>query len=270
MKKQRGFTLIELLVVIAIIAILAAILFPVFAQARDKARQITCISNVKQVALGVLMYVQDFDESFPIWDGGIAGSPDWPERVQPYIRNRQMTGCPNASADWRTYRGPAAWNGYGINENFNPDQARFRAGDSRYAPLNLAAIVAPADVGMLGDCRVNRLGAVFNMRWRVAFANTPSNNAANPNACPQGSPNANAPNTIPCWRKRHSTGQNIAYADGHAKHVVSRNIMYRLVLNPWHTEAKADDFPGNPCFFANLADCSWTDPLWDTSAWPWD
>src|SRR5205085_2690152 len=65
MKGRNGFTLIELLVVIAIIAILAAILFPVFAQAREKARGITCVSNEKQLALGVLMYIQDYDETFP-------------------------------------------------------------------------------------------------------------------------------------------------------------------------------------------------------------
>src|SRR5580658_1927210 len=65
MKHRTGFTLIELLVVIAIIAILAAILFPVFAQAREKARQTTCTSNVKQIGLAWLMYVQDYDESFP-------------------------------------------------------------------------------------------------------------------------------------------------------------------------------------------------------------
>src|SRR5438128_2166045 len=63
--KRAGFTLIELLVVIAIIAILAAILFPVFAQAREKARQATCLSNFKQIGLGVMMYVQDWDETYP-------------------------------------------------------------------------------------------------------------------------------------------------------------------------------------------------------------
>ena len=65
MSRKRGFTLIELLVVIAIIAILAAILFPVFARAREKARQSSCLSNVKQIGLGMMMYVQDYDERFP-------------------------------------------------------------------------------------------------------------------------------------------------------------------------------------------------------------
>src|SRR5436305_5829833 len=65
-KQNRAFTLIELLVVIAIIAILAAILFPVFAQAREKARSISCLSNTKQLGLAVMMYVQDYDETFPL------------------------------------------------------------------------------------------------------------------------------------------------------------------------------------------------------------
>src|SRR5712691_13462423 len=69
MKRNRGFTLIELLVVIAIIAILAAILFPVFAQARDKARASTCLSNIKQLSLGVLMYAQDYDEQLLFYPG---------------------------------------------------------------------------------------------------------------------------------------------------------------------------------------------------------
>src|SRR5262249_38734327 len=76
--KKSAFTLIELLVVIAIIAILAAILFPVFAQAREKARSISCLSNNKQVSLGVLMYVQDYDETYPIFFYGVPGLPSDP------------------------------------------------------------------------------------------------------------------------------------------------------------------------------------------------
>src|SRR5689334_6707526 len=93
---RKGFTLIELLVVIAIIAILAAILFPVFAQAREKARQTSCVSNEKQIALGVLQYAQDYDESFPIGmvsDGSLGwGEPTyyWPGEIQSYIKNFQV------------------------------------------------------------------------------------------------------------------------------------------------------------------------------------
>jgi prepilin-type N-terminal cleavage/methylation domain-containing protein/prepilin-type processing-associated H-X9-DG protein len=99
--RNRGFTLIELLVVIAIIAILAAILFPVFAQAREKARAITCISNVKQIALGTTMYVQDYDEKFPLmfYVDPVSGAPTagFPvlvgDLVLPYIKNYQIFRC---------------------------------------------------------------------------------------------------------------------------------------------------------------------------------
>src|SRR5215467_15487314 len=81
---RRGFTLIELLVVIAIIAILAAILFPVFAQAREKARSISCLSNVKQIGLGTSMYVQDYDERFPVTWG--SGQDPWLVILEPYMK----------------------------------------------------------------------------------------------------------------------------------------------------------------------------------------
>jgi prepilin-type N-terminal cleavage/methylation domain-containing protein/prepilin-type processing-associated H-X9-DG protein len=91
MKRQTGFTLIELLVVIAIIAILAAILFPVFASAREKARQITCASNEKQMGLAMMQYVQDFDEHYPqnqYFD--FSGLPhDWESVIYPYVKNGQ-------------------------------------------------------------------------------------------------------------------------------------------------------------------------------------
>jgi len=102
MKPTRGFTLIELLVVIAIIAILAAILFPVFARAREKARQTACLSNVKQIGLAALMYAQDFDERFPSgrycnWaSGGPYGSHM--QVLYPYVKNVQMFECPSLLA----------------------------------------------------------------------------------------------------------------------------------------------------------------------------
>jgi prepilin-type N-terminal cleavage/methylation domain-containing protein/prepilin-type processing-associated H-X9-DG protein len=94
--RKRGFTLIELLVVIAIIAILAAILFPVFAQAREKARAISCVSNVKQIMLGELQYEQDYDEYhvYP-YGSGQTGNSSWYELLDPYIKNKQVYHCPD-------------------------------------------------------------------------------------------------------------------------------------------------------------------------------
>src|SRR5947199_3363258 len=92
---RRGFTLIELLVVIAIIAILAAILFPVFAQAREKARQTSCLSNQKQLGTAMSMYLQDYDERFPNWRTIVPVTPDnhtgkitWVENMPPYSKNK--------------------------------------------------------------------------------------------------------------------------------------------------------------------------------------
>jgi prepilin-type N-terminal cleavage/methylation domain-containing protein/prepilin-type processing-associated H-X9-DG protein len=102
----RAFTLIELLVVIAIIAILAAILFPVFAQAREQARKTVCLSNIKQFNLAVLMYMQDYDEMVPIQFGSAPGANtdeapngtfgSWIDIVQPYIKNLPIVICPDA------------------------------------------------------------------------------------------------------------------------------------------------------------------------------
>jgi prepilin-type N-terminal cleavage/methylation domain-containing protein/prepilin-type processing-associated H-X9-DG protein len=103
MRKRSGFTLIELLVVIAIIAILAAILFPVFAQAREKARQSTCLSNFKQIGTGVMMYVQDWDETYPTSRlYKLAGGSDcvqkivtWKAETEPYVKNLGVYKCPS-------------------------------------------------------------------------------------------------------------------------------------------------------------------------------
>ena len=108
MRARKGFTLIELLVVIAIIAILAAILFPVFARAREKARASACLSNLKQIGMGIQMYAQDYDETLPAcrFEDGYWPWQTWatyaayqwvaifPGAIQPYIKNTQIWTCP--------------------------------------------------------------------------------------------------------------------------------------------------------------------------------
>src|SRR2546430_13715275 len=101
---RKAFTLIELLVVIAIIAILAAILFPVFAQARDSARQTTCLNNCKQLGIALQMYAQDYDEGLPSWPfSKLLSSPifkewgysTWVPALMPYVKNTGVFACPN-------------------------------------------------------------------------------------------------------------------------------------------------------------------------------
>jgi len=93
--KRKAFTLIELLVVIAIIAILAAILFPVFATAREKARQTACLSNQKQLALGIIQYTQDYDEYLPNGDSQTNQPTGWAGQIYPYIKSANVYVCPS-------------------------------------------------------------------------------------------------------------------------------------------------------------------------------
>jgi prepilin-type N-terminal cleavage/methylation domain-containing protein/prepilin-type processing-associated H-X9-DG protein len=121
---RRAFTLIELLVVIAIIAILAAILFPVFAQAREKARQSSCASNEKQLGLAIIQYTSDYDGTFPIgWNQGEYINGAWPIRIAPYVKNLGVFVCPSdakgGEASWAGIKASYAANGY-ISTNSYP------------------------------------------------------------------------------------------------------------------------------------------------------
>jgi prepilin-type N-terminal cleavage/methylation domain-containing protein/prepilin-type processing-associated H-X9-DG protein len=216
---RRAFTLIELLVVIAIIAILAAILFPVFAQARAKARQTSCLSNSKQIGLGLMMYTQDYDEVLPGVDpsnGYAAGFADplgwnrpftagvpatyrnWARDVQPYIKNYGIYLCPNAIP--RT-----SYNGGSANYNECNKAANPTCFDTSYA-LNglvetkpMAAIPAPADIVYLREFLIYSRTAQTRPRRSSATATT-----------------FQEFNHI-LYDFVHNEGTNLLYCDGHAK-----------------------------------------------------
>jgi prepilin-type N-terminal cleavage/methylation domain-containing protein len=195
--KRRGFTLIELLVVIAIIAILAAILFPVFAKARDAARRSTCLSNTKQIGTAILMYAQDYDETLVPPSVGICQAADsfgWGDLIQPYAKNTGLLQCPsnpdkirvvttngasrivrdrggttNASDDC-TGSGTNTANfnySYGVNA-FGPPATEPAITSGPFNPniMTLAAIPAPASVIGVGEGR----GA---SPWSLAGGNGP-------------------------------------------------------------------------------------------------
>ena len=146
MKAKKGFTLIELLVVIAIIAILAAILFPVFARAREKARQTSCLNNVKQLSLGAKMYSQDYDEE--ILPAYVYSGHTWNQLVEPYIKNLQVFRCPSEA-------GQAL--GYGINRQLYLRHS--------YYGVKLAEVNYPAQTILLGDSNGYRFDSAWWGSW---------------------------------------------------------------------------------------------------------
>ncbi len=216
-RKRIGFTLIELLVVIAIIAILAAILFPVFAQAREKARAISCLSNQKQIGLGIAMYVQDYDETFfeiPYTAVDVpAGSlKAWSDLVQPYIKSTAVFNCPDSGSEdsfaAASYPTPNYHVAYALNEFiFNED-------GSHGGPEALASLNAPAQIAMAGDgrwqytwhfCSKDSSG-VYHSYWDQSQGSDWG----------YGDLSGPASNTTPT--PHHQGGTNFLFADGHAKY----------------------------------------------------
>jgi len=212
--RRRGFTLIELLVVIAIIAILAAILFPVFARAREKARQTSCLSNVKQLNLGLQMYIQDYDEKFMTyyWGEGNAGNPNsatWWGGIYPYVKNLQIYACPSSSISgsqtWGVWLHPPfdtpGWtNNYGYSELIG----------NKGGGLKIAQLKHPAETLILADCTSSWIGGYWSSAdrphlRRVAFAG-----GGAPCGCPPDL-STNEDWTI------HNGGSNCGLVDGHAK-----------------------------------------------------
>jgi prepilin-type processing-associated H-X9-DG protein/prepilin-type N-terminal cleavage/methylation domain-containing protein len=205
---RRFFTLIELLVVIAIIAILAAILFPVFAQARAKARQTACLSNTKQIGLAVMMYAQDYDETLVPLTIGTTGSglAVFNQLLDPYVKNQGIWACPDAiKTNANQIRSVAMSDNVAIPLWFAPNNS----------PLALATLDFPANLIVMGDS--------VPQAWTSNF----SANVNGFQAC--SAARALETNTAQLASRRHffrhSDGANYAFADGHSKWMKVRNTV---------------------------------------------
>ena len=205
--RRPGFTLIELLVVIAIIAILASILFPVFSRARAKARQTSCLSNVRQLCVAADMYTQDYDETLvlaahrPPSGGGSppSSAPIWPAYVSPYVRNTQLFVCPDArSQGWYVETwGERGRLPYGLNVG---------TGDLVTGlPYALAAFQEPARTIWFADSAPGNTRAPDNMRgFQITGGRQPGTQAA--------------------VGQRHNEGATVGLMDGHAKWYKSSTV----------------------------------------------
>jgi prepilin-type N-terminal cleavage/methylation domain-containing protein/prepilin-type processing-associated H-X9-DG protein len=249
---RTAFTLIELLVVIAIISILASILFPVFARARENARRSSCMSNLKQMGLGIMMYTQDYDEKLPpsqiIFDtaeeawyppeyapGGskytwTASVWYWQEIIYPYVkttsRSNSISGlyrCPDADTNMPLYRG-----NYGVNTAIMPATK-----SSNLKSFSLAGLNAAAGTYMIFDAGGN-IGSYYalnpsNINWYVPGTCKLVTSTATP-------PNAAYSETLgvvnyrnDCDNGRHFNGLNVAFADGHVKWLKSSTMINEAI-----------------------------------------
>ncbi len=226
---KKGFTLIELLVVIAIIAILAAILFPVFSRARENARKATCLSNAKQIAMAFMMYAQDWDECIPSWNAPCwwdfvppEGDLFWTEKIMPYLKNVDIFRCPSANVEWEwpanCYPGRVGRPQNNIRCNYGFQDLLLHPS----FPHNIALLSTPAEAVVIADCYsalLTTAGVIWSgegagIHALAAFANY--DGSGDITCCPGAVLHIPLADAIKKYT-RHTEGSVLIFADGHAK-----------------------------------------------------
>lgn len=207
--RSSGFTLIELLVVIAIIAILAAILFPVFARARENARRTACLSNMKQIGLGMMQYIQDYDEMYMVSEGA---TPTYAlSRIGPYTKSDQILVCPSATNATTINVTNASGTGtticsYYVTGSGTVGGTNYYWGLFGLPPVSIASVSSPA-----ATIAMSERSDTF-ADWHIDYM---------PDATPTGGNSSDANTGVTA---RHLDGANYLFADGHAKWFKRANV----------------------------------------------
>jgi len=219
-RSNSAFTLIELLVVIAIIAILAAILFPVFSQARDKATSTSVLSHCRQLGIGVSMRIPDYDEAFPTTAMNMMGMPpvaSWLTLIQPYVKNTEIVRCPSdTSTNWNDPTAPRPTS-FGYNAYFDPfhppygsmmnPQPFYLAGIARASQCVLTIELAEKD-SMTGD-------PIATDEFEPMYWGCPSPVSMGMGGSVTWNMTASLPTSLAL--ARHQSNPNYVLADGHMK-----------------------------------------------------
>lgn len=199
MPSRKAFTLIELLVVIAILAVLAGLLFPVFARAREKVRQTTCASNLHNMATAILIYAHDYDEQFPLAAYATTGSAfvTWHDLIYPYGKNRQIWHCPSSSLQ-KADAGGQVTTHFGYNARYLTTFALDFSNAVTHRALALATVAHPAETVLLTDARASLQPSWCGDDGKFLL--------------PPSHPDAH------CWGRPnplHHDGSNVVWVDGH-------------------------------------------------------
>jgi prepilin-type N-terminal cleavage/methylation domain-containing protein/prepilin-type processing-associated H-X9-DG protein len=234
-RHHKAFTLIELLVVIAIISILAAILFPVFARARENARRASCMSNLKQIGLGVMMYVQDYDEAYP--PNYNADNPSasklryWDGMIFPYVKNVAVFFCPSSPITIAKDIYPPTYGAYGASYGVLKMSylTSVSANAQQRNVLRMPAVVSPATTYMILDAPDYTFNQTYATSATTYHTYLPGIGKLGADCSKADDYSSDPGYSADCKSGRHFDGVNMAFADGHVKWLKSEVIRQESV-----------------------------------------